>query len=156
MEYRIKLVSSLERISQRTQHAASPQLRMPKFKTRSLCCAHTPGALLRQKWVSPEGHVPAPRARYQRGVVDMAAVTAMETGSRFMAAEMNGRVDRTDPAGEELGARWRTLGDQRLQGLAQSKRGWTTGGKYHPMLRVADTELRCDGPPRESNVPLGD
>jgi hypothetical protein len=49
LEYGFELVSSLERISQRTQHAAAPQLQMPKLKPRSLSCAKPPGALLRTR-----------------------------------------------------------------------------------------------------------
>jgi hypothetical protein len=74
----------------------------------------------------------------------MAAVAATETGRMFMAAEMKGRVGRTEPgpeAGEELaegGAR-RAVADfwGCLQGFAQfevPKRGSTAAGSYRPIM----------------------
>ncbi len=90
------------------------------------------------------------------GVIVMAAIAAMETGRRYMAATLRRGADQGAPsleAGVELGERGarQTVIDScgRQQGFTQlgvPKRGWASMGRYHPILRVTETDLRCSGP----------
>jgi hypothetical protein len=79
-------------------------------------------------------------------VIVLAAIAAMETGRRFMAASLRRGADQGElslEAGVELaerGAR-RAVMDfwGRLHGFAQlgvPKRGWDSVGRYHPIPRV--------------------
>ena len=89
-------------------------------------------------------------------VIVMAAISAMETGRRFMAATMRRGAGQGEPrleAGTDLaerGAR-RAVIDfwGRLHGFTQlgvPKRGWASVGRHHPVLRVTESGLRCSGP----------
>jgi hypothetical protein len=93
----------------------------------------------------------------------LAEIAAMETGRRFMAASLRRGADQGEPsleAGVELaerGAR-RAVMDfwGRLHGFAQlgvPKRGLDSVGRYHPILRVTETGLRCAGPSFEAEPP---
>lgn len=109
-----------------------------------------------QLWLA---RAPEPTEQCVWDVVAMAAVAAMEIGRRYMAAEMRGRAGRAGPAqraGPELAERaaQRAVTDfwGRLQGFAQlgvPKQGWSTVGRFHPLLRLVGTELQCDGPAPE-------
>ena len=84
-------------------------------------------------------------------VVVLAAVSAVETGRRFMAAGVRGASD-APPGGLAERAARRAVTDfwGRLQGFAALKvprRGWDAVGARHPILRVVEGRLVCVGPP---------
>ena len=92
-------------------------------------------------------------------VVVLAAIAAMETGRRFMAAALRRAAPRGGPVvgpGPELAAQgaMRAVADfwGRLHGFAQlgvPRRGWGSVGPHHPVLRIAGGGLQCVGPAPE-------
>jgi hypothetical protein len=95
-------------------------------------------------------------------IIVLAAIAAMETGRRFIAASLRRGADQEEPSLEaggeaERGAR-RAVMDVwgHLHGFAQlgvPKRGWDSVGRYHPILRVTETSLRCAEPSFEEEPP---
>jgi hypothetical protein len=86
-------------------------------------------------------------------VVVLAAITAMEQGRRFMAAQLAG--DPPENPGPSLTERaisrvvvefWGRL--RGFAALGMPRRGWGQVGPRHPFLRVVAGELHCSRPER--------